>query len=92
MECDEAAQLIDRGMESGDVAVADEWLGILADHIKIQQGKQTHGAEAAAQAEDPGDVFAGKSFVEVGGALGVCSGHVAVVLPAAGHDHWIETQ
>ena len=37
-------------MESGDVAVADEWLGILANHIKIQQGKQTHGAEAAAQA------------------------------------------
>ena len=92
MECDEAAQLIDRGMESGDVAVADEWLGVFADHIKVQQGKQTHGAEAAAQAEDPGDVFAGKSFVEVGGTLGVCSGHVAVVLPAARHDHWIQAE
>ena len=79
-------------MESGDVAVADEWLGILADHIKIQQGKQTHGSEAAAQAEDPGDVFAGKSFVEVRGTLGVCSGHVAVALPAAGHDHWIQAE
>ena len=79
-------------MESGDVAVADEWLGILADHIKVQQGKQTHGSEAAAQAEDPGDVFAAKSFVEVGGTLGVCSGHVAVVLPAAGHNHRIEPQ
>ena len=40
----------------------------------------------------PGDVFAGKSFVEVGGALGVCSGNVAVALPAAGHDHWIQAE
>ena len=34
-------QLIDRGMESGDVAVADEWLGILADHIKIPAGEKS---------------------------------------------------
>ena len=58
----------DRGVESGDVAVADEWLRVFWDHIKVQQGSRRMAQKPPRRQKIPAISLREKSFVEVGGA------------------------
>jgi uncharacterized hydantoinase/oxoprolinase family protein len=60
------AELIEKVKLDGcEVAVAEEWLGILADELKIKTGEKVVGAVAAADGDDERGVGVGEGFVEV---------------------------
>ena len=94
MEGDEAAALVESGMEGGDVAVAAEKLGRAGNGVQVQQGEEAVGAVAAPDGQHPGDGVVGKGGLEVPGPLGVVGGEVAVAvfIIAGGVDHRLEAQ
>jgi hypothetical protein len=66
-----------RVVQRGDVAVAEERLGVGADGGVIEQRQEAAGAVAAAQGEDGFHFRVGEESVQIGRAFGVAAGEVA---------------
>lgn len=83
----EAAQLIKRQVEGGDIAESDKAFGIFPDRFQIQQRQNPGRAVSSPQTKDAFEFRAGEGPVQIPGALGVTSGKVAVGLGAAGQKY-----
>ena len=68
----------EREMKRGDVAEADQELGIGPDPIEIEMREDAGAAPAAAHRENGADLPVGEHRIEVGGALLVRAGEIAV--------------
>jgi len=71
-------------MERGDVAEADEQLGIGADDVEIEMRQHPRRAPAAAHREDRADFGIGEHRVDRGGARLVRAGEIAVAAENVG--------
>jgi len=61
-------------LDGREVAVSEERLGVFADELKIEAGKEVVGAIAATDGDDERGVGVGEGFVEVGEAMARNSG------------------
>ena len=91
---DEAAHLIEGGVEGGDVAVPGKQLGPPGNGVQVQQGEDAVGAVATPEAEHPGDGIVGEGGLDIPGPLGVVGGKVAVAAGgvAGGVGHRLQAQ
>ena len=80
MEGHETRIAADRQVQRGDVAVADEWLGVVAQQLEIDAIEQTRRTVAAAQANDRIDFGVGERGMQVIESHIVAAGQVAVLL------------
>ena len=78
MKGHQAGQPLDWIQQCRDVAVADERLGVTADKVKVQIGQCAGCAIATAQADDAGHIRIGEHRVQIGGALLIRAGEIAV--------------
>ena len=67
-------------LEGGDVAVSHEDFGMTRDEGIVDQGEQPWRAIPAADAHDGSDVLVGEHLVEIGHALLVSAGEIAIGL------------
>ncbi|MNF92901.1 hypothetical protein D3C84_755600 [compost metagenome] len=74
----------DRQMQRGDVAIADEWLGVLAQQLEIDAIEQPRGTVSAAQANDRIDLGIHERGMQVIESHLVAAGQVAVLLEHPG--------
>src|SRR6185312_11493883 len=70
VEGGESGLVEEPALDSGEVAVGDERLGIGADEIEVEAVKQIVGAVTAARGEDGANFGIGKGGVEIGEAIG----------------------
>ncbi|MNT14556.1 hypothetical protein D3C72_1495680 [compost metagenome] len=80
MKCHETGITTDRQMHGSDVAVTDEWLGIVAQQLEIDAIKQPGRAVTSAQADDGIDFTIRERSVQVIEPHVVAAGQVAVFL------------
>ena len=72
------AGAVQERMQRGDVAVAHQEFGLALDQCNIDVSQQAHGAVATAQADHGRDLVVSKRGVQVGQALAVGAGQVAM--------------
>ena len=91
---DEAAILLEGGVEGGYIAESAKPLGMGGNTAPVQQGQQAGRAVPAPDAPDAVDRWVGKGTIQVGGPLGVVRGQIpmAVVGEAGGKDHGLQAQ
>ena len=77
VEGDEAGVAVDRHVERGDVAVADQRLGLALHEGVVERGQDPRGPVAAPYAPDRVHPVVGEHAVEVVGTGGVGAGQVA---------------
>ena len=78
MKGHQAGQPLDGVKQRRDIAVADKRLGAAADQIEVEIRQGAGGAIAAAQADDAGHIRIGEHRVQIGGALLIRAGEIAV--------------
>ena len=91
---DHTGALVEGDMEGGDIGVTEEGFWVPGDLGPIQGRQEAARAVAAADTEDSVDRGVKESVLEVGGALGVVSGEVAVVVTseAGGEEDGFQAQ
>jgi len=87
MEGDERGTLPDGRVQRGDVGVSDERLGVALPRLKVDAVENAHRAVSAANAPDPVNGFVGSESVQIGDAMCVYAGEVAVALEHVRADH-----
>ena len=90
MVSNQVALLIQSNVQSSDVAVATEELGVLADHLEVQHRQDTRCAVAAADGHNTIDGGIGKSSIQVSGTLRVRTSQIAVDCGGRGIQHRLE--
>ena len=84
VEGHEARLGVERHVERGDVAVAEQGLRIAAHGRKVEKRQESRGAVAAARAPDRVDAVVREHAVEIGGAGGIGAREVSVAIEEVG--------
>ncbi|MNN73780.1 hypothetical protein D3C81_1899290 [compost metagenome] len=84
MEGHETRVAADRQVQRGDIAIANEWLGILAQQLEIDAIQQPRGTVSAAQANNRIDLRVHERGVQVVESHIVAAGQVAILLEHPG--------
>jgi hypothetical protein len=92
MEGRKAEPIEEMELDSGQVAVAEEGLGVFANELEIQAGKKVVGAIATTDGGDERCVGVGERSVEVIEAMAGCSGEEeGSALEGVGSEAWFES-
>ena len=86
---DEAGARPDRGVQRGDVGVADERFRRTAPRVVVEPVEQAHRAVAATNAPDRIDGAISREAVEIVGAMFVAAGEISVALEHVSADDWL---
>ena len=92
MKGDEAGLRVEAEEEGGDVAVADEHLGVLADDLVVEEPEDAGAAPAALHGDDAGDAGVGEGGHEVGRPVGVLAAEIAIAVEKVRPELDLESQ
>ena len=92
MEGDESGARVDRRVQRGDVAVAEQDLGVATNQVIVEARDDAGAAPAAADADNAADVAIREHRVDISGAVLVAAGEVAVAIEHMRADLHLEAE